>query len=139
MDDLYLSLFFDSIYYGTLLVGRNDGIFYAMKEFGGYDMRLAVLICTVGTTLGTLTNVVVGKGILRVVEHLYGKIEGRAHEVAQAVFSKYAVYLLLFTFHGMFNALAVLAGFFKCRMVQVVALIFIGRAAFYCYQAFVAA
>ena len=134
MTDIYWMLFLHCIEYGTMIVGHNDIAYFAMRDSGGYDMKLATAIAIAGTTIGNSLNIFAGMLALYLVKRFYGP----PHEVIYGkicyYYNTYFIYLLLISFVWPFYLLALASGAFRSKIWLSVLLIAAGRTYFYVHE-----
>lgn len=126
MTGYLLPILVESTWHASIIPLGNDATFYAMQAFGNYDMKMPVLLAVIGATMGQMFNWMVGefllsyKGSLKVDDYWHGRVA--------ALFNKYGIFLLLFSWAPLCNLLVVLAGFVGTKPKIVFTLVLAGQA-----------
>jgi len=124
---MHYSVFLESLWTASLIPFGNEPAFFAMKSFGGYDMRGPFILAVIGATLGQLFNWLLGKLLL-----LYGHKANLSHNIPRYLqvahyFNRYGIWLLIFSWGPMCKLLPLFAGFTGAPWKRVFLLIFIGQ------------
>ena len=129
--EYYFKIFYESAWSASVIPFSNEATFFAMQAFGGFDMKIPVLLAVTGATLGQLFNLMLGKfllsfyrkGQLHVSEYWYNRVS--------VLFNTYGIFLLLFSWVSILKVLVVLTGFVGTRTRFALPLIVLGQ--FYYY------
>ncbi len=129
----YIGLFIASFLASTILPFGSEGI-VALLVYKSFNVFAVVLVASVGNFLGACTTYYIGsKGRSYTEKHL--GIKSREIEKAEKYFSRYGIYLLLFTWLPLIgDAITVTGGFLRIRFPVFSILVFTGR--FLSYMAF---
>ncbi len=134
----YLGLFIASFFASTILPFGSEGILvYLVYE--KFNIPTLVLIASAGNYFGACTSYYIGLKGRGIVER-YLRIDSRDIEKAEKYFSKYGMYILLFTwlpFIG--DAFTVVGGLLRLRFWMFSVLVFTGKFLRYLAVAYLAA
>lgn len=124
--DLYVKVFIEGAHTASVVPLGNDTAFTAMQLFGGYNMHLALILATAGGCLGQLFNWWVGYALLRQRGKFSFNVSDYWYAKTSAIFNKYCVFLLLFSWAPLCNLLLVMAGFTRAPLKVVMPLVAVG-------------
>lgn len=126
LDYGYAGLFLASFLASTILPFGSEGIVVVLV-YSGFNVPAVVLIASVGNFLGACTSYYIGlKGRGYIEKYL--KIEPDEIKKAEAYFSKYGSYVLLFTWVPIIgDAFTVVGGLLRLRFFIFSIFVFIGK------------
>lgn len=129
----YLPILLETAWKASIIPLGNDPTFFAMKDFGGYNMPLACALAVIGGTTGQIFNWWIGRLLWKfpVMSE-----PPRWYPEFKRVFNRYGVFFLVFAWAPLFNVLALAAGFSRTRARIALPLLFIGEAAHYGWYLF---
>ena len=127
-------VFYEEAWANSMLPFASNATFTAMKMFGGHFMHLAVIIATLGATLGLLFNWFLGKLLQNL--HTKSKLHLSPEHYSQAVtiFNKYGIFLLLLSWLPLMKIVLIFAGFLNTRLKVALPLAAFGQFAYYLLQ-----
>lgn len=134
----YLGLFIASFLASTIFPFGSEGIL-VLLVYEKFNIPALVLVASAGNYLGACTSYYIGLKGRSIVER-YLRIDSRDIEKAERYFSKYGMYLLLFTwlpFIG--DAFTVAGGLLRLRFWMFSVLVFTGKFLRYLAVAYLAA
>jgi membrane protein YqaA with SNARE-associated domain len=129
---IYGGLFLSALLAATLLPGSSEAMLAALLAAGKGEPWMLFLVATVGNTLGSVINWVLGRAIERFRERRWFPITPAQYESASRSFRRYGSWTLLFAwlpFVG--DPLTVVAGALRVPFLRFVILVAIGKAARY--------
>ena len=131
--ELYTLLLKDSFIAALIFPSDKELVFDVMVYFGGYNNFYMVVFALVASILGLSVNFLAGRLIyLSRVKANLSSSEEKKIQKAVAISQKYGVWLLLFTYHGIFGSLiSILAGLFNISVRNFLILTLAGRVAYY--------
>ena len=91
----YGGLFLTAIGEGTVLPMRSEIVLVALMLAGGYDPVALVLIASLGNTLGSVLNWLIGRSVERFRDRRWFPVGPAALEGAQARYRRYGRWSLL--------------------------------------------
>ncbi len=123
----YLLLFLSAFGAATLLPLSSEVAVIAMLG-GGYSAKTIWLVATVGNTLGSVANYLLGRYFLHFQHKPWFPFKPASISRAQQWFNKYGQWSLLFAWAPVVgDALTLIAGMMRTRFLVFVVLVFIGK------------
>ena len=130
--NFYLDVLIESAWRASFIPLPSEATLAAMQAFGGYNIPLAVAMAVVGGVAIQMLNWWIGTLLFKLRNHTGGwNIPDTTLAKAQHIFTKYAVFLLLFAWATFGNVLVVIAGFLGAKPKMVLPLLVVGYAAHY--------
>ena len=126
--NLYPPILYESAWAASIIPFGSDPTFFAMKDFGGYNMTLAFALAVAGGTMGQIFNWLFGYALRKLPITAQPP---RWYPKLQPLFNRYGIFLLLFAWMPLFNILPVAVGFFGGRARIALPLLFLGEVAYY--------
>ena len=118
-----LGLFVAAIGAATLLPFQSEIVFVGLQLRGETAPWLLVLVASIGNTLGSVLNWVIG----RWVEHFRGRrwfpVTDAQLEKAQAWYARWGLWSLLVSWAPFGDAVTMVAGIMRCPLVVFVAIV----------------
>jgi len=121
----YLHILLESAWVASLIPLGQEPTFFAMRAFGGFDMRPAAVVSVIGATCGQMFNWWVGMQLLRLKQKR--SITETWDVKASALFNRYGIYLLVFCWVPLGKLLPLIARFLGARPRTAFALIVVGE------------
>ncbi|RUW60686.1 YqaA family protein [Mesorhizobium sp. M7A.F.Ca.US.008.03.1.1] len=129
---LYGTLFASAFLAATILPVSSEVVLVGMLASGRADPALLLAVATVGNTLGSVLNWVLGRGIDTLQTRRWFPISGDQYERASRTFRRYGAWTLLFAWLPIVgDAFTVAAGAARVHLGLFVVLVAIGKAARY--------
>jgi len=129
--DAYLSLFFSALLAATLVPAYSELMFAALVG-AGYDPLALWVWASVGNTLGSAVNWLLGRYLLRFQQRRWFPFKAHNLERAQAWFQRYGVWSLLLAWLPVGgDALTFVAGVMRVRLTVFLVLTAIGKGSRY--------
>ena len=125
-----LGLFAAAFGAATLLPFQSEIVFAAMQAAGTAPVWALLLVASVGNTLGSVVNYVMGRGIERFRHRRWFPVTETQLERAQAWYARWGVWSLLLSWAPFGDAITVVAGVLRTRwwvFLSLVALAKTGR------------
>ena len=116
----------------TLLPGSSEALLAGLLAAGKGEPWLLFVVATVGNTLGSVINWLLGRAIERFRDRRWFPVSAAQYESASRTFKRYGTWSLLFAwlpFVG--DPLTVVAGALRVPFLPFVILVAIGKAARY--------
>lgn len=128
----HLSIFAVSFLAATILPGSSELLLVALLLDRPSDTLTLFAVATIGNTLGSVVNWVLGRAFLHFADRRWFPVSPRQLDRAAVWFRKYGVWsLLLAWFPVVGDALTVIAGTLRVRILPFVALVATGKAVRY--------
>lgn len=128
----YLLLFSDSFFSAFILTPRSEMVVSLMSIFTGYNLYLIFILALAGSMLGSVTNWQIGKCFLFLHKTNFFQKKLDKIQEAEIKWQSFLVYILLFSWIGAIGGpFAVLAGFFRTKILKLFLLIFCGKFCYY--------
>ena len=125
----HLSIFAVSFLAATILPGSSEVLLVALLLDRPSDSTTLLVVATIGNTLGSVVNWVLGRTFLHFADRRWFPVSQRQLDRASAWFRKYGIWsLLLAWFPVVGDALTVIAGTLRVRILPFVALVATGKA-----------
>jgi membrane protein YqaA with SNARE-associated domain len=125
----HLSIFAVSFLAATILPGSSEVLLVALLLDRPSDSLTLFAVATIGNTLGSVVNWVLGRAFLHFADRRWFPVSQRQLDRASAWFRRYGVWsLLLAWFPIIGDALTVIAGTLRIRILPFVALVATGKA-----------
>lgn len=122
-----LILFTSAFLAATILPFYSEVLLFALLREGG-DPRLLVAVATLGNTLGSVVNWLLGRYLLHFQDRRWFYFKRAQIEKAQRGFQRYGLWTLLFAWMPVVgDALTLIAGVMKVRIAPFVGLVAIGK------------
>ncbi len=137
--EAYLTLFTVSFLAATLLPAASEVVLTGLLH-SGYDPFWLWLVATVGNSLGSLTNYLLGRYLLHFQQRRWFPFKAESLEKGHNWFSRYGVWSLLFAWAPVFgDLLTFIAGVLRVNIWLFIVLVVIGKGIRYAIllQAFV--
>ena len=125
-----LGLFAAAFGAATLLPFQSEIVFAAMQAAGTAPVWALLLVASVGNTLGSVVNYVMGRGIERFRHRRWFPVTETQLDRAQAWYARWGVWSLLLSWAPFGDAITVVAGVLRTRwwvFLSLVALAKTGR------------
>jgi membrane protein YqaA with SNARE-associated domain len=129
---IYGALFLSAFLAATILPVSSEAVLAGLIAAGKGDPLALFAVSTVGNTLGSVVNWLIGRGIARFHDRPWFPVTRERYEVATRQFNRYGVWSLLFAwlpFVG--DPLTIVAGALRVPLGRFVLLVAIGKAARY--------
>jgi membrane protein YqaA with SNARE-associated domain len=130
---VYVSLFVAAFVAATILPAPpSEAVLAGLIAAGRGDIVLLLTVATVGNTLGSAVNWILGRGI-EVLEHKgWLPIPAERYEQGSRIFRRYGEWTLLLAWMPIFgDAITVVAGAARVHLVLFLVLVGLGKAARY--------
>lgn len=134
--NFYLDVFVESVIVSSFIPFAGDPTFFAMKGFGGYDMKLAVMLAVLGSAIGAALCFIVGHWIAKMY-----KLDGNQKNLsiekynkASRFFSKHLMILMPLTWLPMLKFLPLFSGFLGGGARLTMLLVVLGKVGYYSYH-----
>jgi membrane protein YqaA with SNARE-associated domain len=129
---IYGGLFLSAFLAATVLPISSEAVLAGLLATRTGDPLALFLVATVGNTLGSVVNWLLGRGIARFRERPWFPVSPRRYDAASRQFARYGVWSLLFAWLPVVgDALTLVAGALRVRLLPFVVLVAIGKAARY--------
>ncbi|MCV2402453.1 DedA family protein [Marinomonas sp. C2222] len=128
----YVFVFWVAFVSATLLPLGSEGVLVYYAREAGISISLLWFCATMGNTLGSLTNWLLGRYLIRYEDRKWFPINSSSRKSTEAFFSKYGKWSLLLVWLPIIgDALAVVAGVLKTPFWWFFVLVFLGKASRY--------
>lgn len=125
----HLSIFVASFLAATILPGSSEIVLVALLFERPSDSVTLFAVATIGNTLGSVVNWLLGRGFLHFADRRWFPVSQRQLDSASNWFRKYGRWsLLLAWFPIVGDALTVIAGALRVGIIPFVTLVAIGKA-----------
>ncbi|OSQ39934.1 YqaA family protein [Thalassospira mesophila] len=129
---VYGGLFLSAFTSATLLPGSSEAVLAALVAAGNYDVRVLVLVATLGNVAGSLINWLLGIAIERYRHARWFPVSDRDYQRACHWFSRFGLWALLFAWLPVIgDPITLVAGALRVRFIPFILLVTIGKAARY--------
>ncbi|AZO61843.1 DedA family protein [Mesorhizobium sp. M1A.F.Ca.IN.022.07.1.1] len=129
---VYGSLFVSAFLAATVLPVSSEVVLVGLLATGRGDPALLFTVATIGNTLGSVVNWILGRGIDALRSKQWIPITPRQFERASRMFRRYGAWTLLFAWLPVVgDAFTVVAGAARVRLALFVVLVGLGKAARY--------
>ena len=129
--DAYLGLFFSAFFAATVVPAYSEIVLVGLVQ-AGYDPLALWLWASVGNTLGSAVNWLLGRYLLHFQERKWFPFKTDSLGVSQRWFQKYGVWSLLLAWMPVGgDALTFIAGIMRVRFPVFIALTAVGKATRY--------
>jgi membrane protein YqaA with SNARE-associated domain len=129
---IYGGLFLSAFLAATVLPVSSEAVLAGLLATRTGDPLALFLVATVGNTLGSVVNWLLGRGIARFRERPWFPVSPQRYDAASRQFARYGVWSLLFAWLPVVgDALTLVAGALRVRLLPFVVLVAIGKAARY--------
>jgi membrane protein YqaA with SNARE-associated domain len=129
---IYGGLFLGAFLAATLLPISSEAVLAGLLATRTGDPLALFLVATVGNTLGSVVNWLLGRGIARFRERPWFPVSPQRYDAASRQFARYGIWSLLFAWLPVVgDALTLVAGALRVRLLPFVVLVAIGKAARY--------
>jgi membrane protein YqaA with SNARE-associated domain len=143
-----MNILLETAWKASIVPLGNDPTFFAMKAFGGYDMRPAFALAVAGASIGQLFNWGLGRllrsslrgvapkpkaddAAIQSTSRKSGLLRYARNDELTALFNSYGIFALLFCWVPLCNFVVVIAAFAGAKPKLALPLIIIGEAAHY--------
>lgn len=134
----YAGLFSAALIAATILPMQSEAILVGLILTGDYSLAALLLTASVGNTLGSAVNWLLGRGVERLRESRWFPVKPAQLDTAQRWYQRYGKWSLLFSWVPIGgDALTVAAGVLREPLPTFLALVFIGKAARYVVLAWI--
>ncbi len=129
--DAYLGLFFSAFFAATVVPAYSEIVLVGLVQ-AGYDPLALWLWASVGNTLGSAVNWLLGRYLLHFQERKWFPFKSNSLGMSQRWFQKYGVWSLLLAWMPVGgDALTFIAGIMRVRFPVFIALTAVGKATRY--------
>ncbi|RTM09227.1 MAG: DedA family protein [Hyphomicrobiales bacterium] len=129
---VYGSLFASAFLAATVLPVSSEVVLLGLLAAGRGDPVLLFTVATIGNTLGSVVNWILGRGIDRLQSRRWFPVTAGHYEQAGQMFRRYGAWTLLFAWLPVVgDAFTVVAGAARVRLALFVVLVALGKAARY--------
>lgn len=129
---LYGALFLSAFLAATILPASSEVVLAGLIVAGRGDPGLLLMVATVGNTLGSVVNWVLGRGIDSLRNRRWFPVTPDRYEQASRIFRRFGEWTLLFAWLPVVgDAFTIAAGAARVNLGVFVALVAIGKAARY--------
>ncbi len=129
---LYGALFLSAFLAATILPASSEVVLAGLIVAGRGDPGLLLMVATVGNTLGSVVNWVLGRGIDSLRNRRWFPVTPDRYEQASRIFRSFGEWTLLFAWLPVVgDAFTIAAGAARVNLGVFVALVAIGKAARY--------
>lgn len=120
----YLLLFGVSFLAATILPAQSELVLAGMVLSGSYDLRLLILVATLGNTAGACVNWGLGRFLLQLRNRRWFPLSTTKLERAQRWYAKWGIWSLLLSWTPVIgDAFTVIAGAARVRLATFVLLV----------------
>lgn len=134
----YAGLFFAAFIAATILPMQSEAILVGLLLTGEHSTMALLLTASVGNTVGSAVNWLLGRGIERFKHRRWFPVKTAQLEKAQRWYQRYGKWSLLFSWLPIGgDALTVAAGVLREPLPTFLVLVFLGKAARYAVLAWV--
>jgi membrane protein YqaA with SNARE-associated domain len=129
---IYGSLFASAFLAATVLPVSSEVVLLGLLAAGRGDPALLLAVATIGNTLGSVVNWILGRGIDTLRSRRWFPVTPRQYEQAGRMFRRYGAWTLLFAWLPVVgDAFTVVAGAARVPLGLFVVLVGLGKAARY--------
>ena len=129
---LYGALFLSAFLAATILPVSSEAVLAGLIVAGRGDPGLLLVVATVGNTLGSVVNWILGRGIESLRDRRWFPVTPDRYEQASRIFRRFGEWTLLFAWLPVVgDAFTIAAGAARVNLGVFVALVAIGKAARY--------
>lgn len=129
---LYGALFLSAFLAATILPVSSEAVLAGLIVAGRGDPGLLLVVATIGNTLGSVVNWVLGRGIDSLRNRRWFPVTADRYEQASRIFRRFGEWTLLFAWLPVVgDAFTIAAGAARVNLGVFVALVAIGKAARY--------
>ena len=133
MIEIYSLLFVDSLVAALILPLNKVLIFKIMSYFGGYSCVLMLLVATLGAVIGCILNWILGRMII-FARIEYHKVQDNYGKLGSYIKLVLMLLTLVFSWVPVWGGIInVLSGYFKVKLLNFTALIFISYLGYFTY------
>lgn len=123
----YLSLFASAFIAATILPFSSEALLFALLHAGG-DATVLVVVATLGNTLGSVVNWLLGRFLLHFRDRRWFYFSAAQIERAQRWFQRYGVWSLLLAWVPIVgDALTLIGGVMQVRLSLFILLVGLGK------------
>ena len=123
----YLSLFASAFIAATILPFSSEALLFALLHGGG-DATVLVIVATLGNTLGSVVNWLLGRFLLHFRDRRWFYFSAAQIERAQRWFQRYGVWSLLLAWVPIVvDALTLIGGVMQVRLSLFILLVGLGK------------
>jgi membrane protein YqaA with SNARE-associated domain len=118
----------------TFLPFQSEVLLVALMLNGAYDLSLLLAAATLGNTLGSVVNWLLGRFLMRYVNRRWFPLSPQAYERAARFYQRYGVWSLLLSwapFVG--DPLTFVAGMFRTDLWRFVAIVLVAKGGRYLF------
>jgi membrane protein YqaA with SNARE-associated domain len=128
----YAGLFLSAVLAATILPASSEAVLAGLLVTGNGDPWILFLVATVGNTLGSVINWLLGRGIARFRDRPWFPVSQARYEAASRHFTRYGAWSLLFAWLPVVgDPLTLVAGALGVPFGRFLLLVAIGKAARY--------
>lgn len=132
----YAGMFWTAFLAATLLPGASEVLFAGLLVGGAVDPWLLLLAATIGNTAGSVVNWFCGRFLSHYRDRRWFPVPARQIERASAFFRRYGMWSLLLAWAPIGgDALTVIAGMLRVRLLPFTILVGAGKLARYLFVA----
>ncbi|RUX94864.1 MULTISPECIES: YqaA family protein [unclassified Mesorhizobium] len=132
MTALYGALFISAFFAATVLPISSEAVLAGLIVSGRGDPWLLLAVATIGNTLGSVVNWILGRGIDTLRTRRWFPVSPERYEQASRTFRRFGEWTLLFAWLPVVgDAFTIAAGAARVNLGVFVALVAIGKAARY--------
>ena len=132
MAALYGALFISAFLAATVLPVSSEAVLAGLIVSGRGDPWLLLAVATIGNTLGSVVNWILGRGIGSLQARRWFPVSPERYEQASRIFRRFGEWTLLFAWLPVVgDAFTIAAGAARVNLGVFVALVAIGKAARY--------
>ncbi|QND64677.1 DedA family protein [Mesorhizobium loti] len=132
MAALYSALFVSAFLAATILPVSSEVVLAGLIVSGRGDPALLLAVATLGNTLGSVVNWILGRGIDSLQTRRWFPVTPERYEQASRTFRRFGEWTLLFAWLPVFgDAFTIAAGAARVNLGVFVALVALGKAARY--------
>jgi membrane protein YqaA with SNARE-associated domain len=132
MSDLaaYAGLFLTALFAATLLPLQSEATLVALAYTGDYSIVALIAVASIGNTLGSVINWLLGRGIERFRDRKWFPIKAAALDRAQRWYQRYGKWSLLLSWAPVIgDPLTIIAGVLRERLPVFVLLVGLAKTA----------
>ncbi|WP_018605905.1 YqaA family protein [Uliginosibacterium gangwonense] len=123
-----LSLFFAAFVAATLLPTSSEALLAALLASAQYPVWLLLLVASLGNTLGSVVNWLLGRGLIRFQHKRWFPIKAAALERATQRFQRWGIWCLLLAWLPIIgDPLTLVAGVLRVRFLPFLSLVLLGK------------
>ncbi|MFT7086792.1 MAG: membrane protein YqaA with SNARE-associated domain [Rickettsiales bacterium] len=125
-------LFSASFLAATVLPAQSEFILASLKNYGGNNIYLLVLVATIGNVLGAVVNFFIGRYLLHFKNKKWFPISEKMLKKATSFYQKWGIWSLLLAWVPLIgDPLTLVAGIFRTNIWLFLGLVTIGKSARY--------